>query len=293
MEAPRRRRPHPVARPRRGRAPASGLRGDAPRCHLVPGHARQARLRRPAERLARRGDRARPLGIPDEVPAGALRRHAGRRDRGVARRPRQSVIAWRAALAGAGLLAIGCAVDPVSSPPSAVATLDRELAAIAADPARPLASLSVLAIRHGEVVYSRQFGRRYISMAGLGADKPVDAATLFRIASISKLVTTIGVLRLEDFLTPGGAIHGKGAMWSSEAKPGARFTYANLGWGVLGTLMEKASGERFDLLMRRLVLDPLGMQGGYDAAGLAPDRLANLATLYRKRSTADDAAWNS
>src|SRR5260221_7837029 len=193
MEAPRRRRPHPVARPRRGRAPASGLRGDAPRCHLVPGHARQARLRRPAERLARRGDRARPLGIPDEVPAGALRRHAGRRDRGVARRPRQSVIAWRAALAGAGLLAIGCAVDPVSSPPSAVATLDRELAAIAADPARPLASLSVLAIRHGEVVYSRQFGRRHID-----PDKPADAATLYRIASISKLVTTIGALRLVD-----------------------------------------------------------------------------------------------
>jgi CubicO group peptidase (beta-lactamase class C family) len=223
------------------------------------------------------------------------------------------------------------------------AVLDRELAAIASDPARPLASVSVLAIRHGEVVYSGQFGRRHID-----PDKPVDAATLYRIASISKLVTTLGALRLvedgklaldadigdylgyrvrnpnfpdmpitlrmllthtsslrdnagyywesgtriEDFLTPGGPLHGTGGMWSAEAKPGARFTYANLGWGVLGTLMEKASGERFDLLMRRLVLDPLGMQGGYDAASLAPERLANLATLYRKRATADDAAWN-
>jgi len=253
------------------------------------------------------------------------------------------VIAWRASLASAGLLAIGCAVDPVTSPPSALATLDRELAAIAADPERPLASLSVLAIRHGEVVYSRQFGRRHID-----PDKAADAATLYRIASISKLVATIGALRLvdegklaldadiggylgyrvrnphfpdvpvtlrmllthtsslrddagyywdagmrlEDFLTPGGALHGNGAMWSADARPGARFTYANLGWGVLGTLMEKASGERFDRLMRRLVLDPLGMQGGYDASELAPDRLANLATIYRKRATADDAAWN-
>ncbi len=251
--------------------------------------------------------------------------------------------AWRAALAGAVLLVSACAVDPVNSRPSALATLDRELAAIAADPARPLASLSVLAIRHGEVVYSRQFGRRHFD-----PDQPADAATLYRIASISKLVTTIGALRLvdegklaldadigdylgypvrnphfsdvpvtlrmllthtsslrddagyywdssvriEDFLTPGGPLHSNGAMWSAEAKPGMRFTYANLGWGVLGTLMEKASGERFDLLMRRLVLEPLGMQGGYDAAGLAPDRLANLATLYRKRATADDAAWN-
>ena len=251
--------------------------------------------------------------------------------------------AWRAALAGAGLLVSACAVDPVNSRPSALATLDRELAAIASDSARPLASLSVLAIRRGEVVYSRQFGRRHID-----PDKSADAATMYRIASISKLVTTIGALRLvedgklaldadigdylgyrvrnphfpevpitlrmllthtsslrddagyywdssvrlEDFLTPGRALHGKGAMWSAEAKPGGRFTYANLGWGVLGTLIEKASGERFDRLMQRLVLEPLGMQGGYDAAGLAPARLANLATLYRKRPPDDDAAWN-
>ncbi len=205
------------------------------------------------------------------------------------------MIAWRAALAGAGLLAIGCAVDPVSSPPPVdAATLFR------------IASISKLVTTIGAL--------RLVDEGKLSLDADIAGYFGYRVrnphfpdvpVTLRMLLTHTSSLRddagyywdagmrLEDFLTPGGALHGKGAMWSSEAKPGARFTYANLGWGVLGTLMEKASGERFDLLMRRLVLDPLGMQGGFDAAGLAPERLANLATLYRKRSTADDAAWNS
>jgi CubicO group peptidase (beta-lactamase class C family) len=232
----------------------------------------------------------------------------------------------------------GCAVSPV----------DRELAAIANDPERPLASLSVLAIRDGKVVYERQFGRRYIDNADPTRDKGVDGSTLFRIASVSKLVTTIGALKLveegrlaldadigdalgypvrnphfpetpvtlrmllshtsslrddagyyrwgdasmKDFLTPGGSAFGNAAMWSREAPPGAYFSYANLPWGVVGTIMEKATGERFDRLMKRLVLDPMGMTGGYNTAEIPADRIANIATLYRKATAGDVQTWN-
>ncbi len=255
-----------------------------------------------------------------------------------------------ARLAAAALLALaaGCASEPVTAPASFAPVLDRELAAIANDAARPLASLSVLAVRDGKVVYQRQFGRRFIDDADSSRDKPATEETLYRIASVSKLVTTLGALRLvevgklaldtdialylgypvrnphfpdipitlrmllthtsslrddagyfwpgevrlKDFLTPGGAAYGDGAMWSDQAKPGAYFSYANLPWGLVGTLMEKVTGERFDRLMKRLILDPLGMRGGYDPADLSADRIANIATLYRKATRGDTQAWD-
>jgi len=226
-------------------------------------------------------------------------------------------------------------------------TLDAELAAIVDDPSMQLASLSVLALRGGQPVYEQAFGRRWIGNGAL-PDQPATPDTLFRIASVSKMVTTLGLMRLvdagrlaldadvsdylgftlrnphfpdhaitlrsllthtsslrdeggyswpldtalRDVLVPGAPLYGNGAMWSPRAVPGAYFTYCNLGWGVIGTLMERASGERFDLLMQRLLLQPLGLAAGYLPAALPPAALARLATLYRKRST-DTEVWNA
>ena len=214
------------------------------------------------------------------------------------------------------------------------ALLDLELAAIAADPACQLASLSVLAIRHGKVAYQHQFGQRR-------PGKPANAHTLYRIASLSKMMTALAAMRLVedgklgldadvgDYLGfslrnphfPGQPITLRmllthtsslrddagyswpcsvslrdvlaqdGALWARNAPPGAFFTYANLGWGVIGTIMERVTGERFDRLMKRLLLDPLNMRGGFNPSEFAPDDLANLATLYRKR-TIDTEVWD-
>ncbi|WP_158567965.1 MULTISPECIES: serine hydrolase [unclassified Duganella] len=180
------------------------------------------------------------------------------------------------------------------------ATLDQELVAIAADQAMPLASLSVLAVRGGKVQYQYQTGQRRIGPAAA----PANADTMYRIASISKMMTTFGVMRLieqhqleldtdvsrylgyalrnphfpeqaitlrmllthtsslrdeagyfwgadvaiRDRLTSGAA-----GMWAGDHGPGGYFTYTNLNWGVIGTIMEKVSGERFDRLMKRLL----------------------------------------
>lgn len=247
------------------------------------------------------------------------------------------------ALLGLGAFAIAGPVGGGGLP-----SLDAQLAAIVNDPARPLASLSVVVIRDGRLTYEKQFGRRHIDAAHPANDRPATHETLYRIASISKLVTTLGVMRLveggtlaldadvgdylgwrlrnphfpdapitlrmllshtsslrddagynwpsgtelREILVPGGALHGKGAMWSPRAKPGAYFSYANLPWGVVGTVMERATGERFDRLMQRLVIEPLGLSGGYNPAGLAPGRLAHLATLYRKATAGDTQVWN-
>ena len=235
----------------------------------------------------------------------------------------------------------GCATAPTNP---RHAKLEAGLQAIVDDPSMPLASLSVLAIRGGVVVYERQFGNRYIDDAHPGNNKPATRDTLYRIASISKLVTTLGVMRLveagkvsldadvSEYLgwrlrnphfpdkpitlrmllahtsslrddagyygwPPGMKIRDffkdGGKMWSAEAPPGAAFRYANLPWGVVGTAMERAAGERFDHLMRGLVLEPLGMAGGFEPAEFTRSQLDNLAVLYRKRSGPEDrAGWN-
>jgi len=214
------------------------------------------------------------------------------------------------------------------------AALERELAAIVADPAQPLSGLSVLAIRDGRVVYEGQFGT-----ARFGAGTPVTPRTLFRIASISKMMTTLGLMRLvedgtvsldEDvsrylgfslrnphfparvitlrhLLTHTSSLRDDAgyswpagialrdvlpAAWATNAPPGDYFSYCNLGWGVIGTIMERVTGERFDRLMRRLLLTPLGLRGGWNPAEFSPAELADTATLYRRR-TVDTEVWNS
>jgi CubicO group peptidase (beta-lactamase class C family) len=241
----------------------------------------------------------------------------------------------------------GKAGVPAAMPAALKAKLDQELAAIASNPACELASLSVLAIRDGRVAYEGHFGRRFIG-AGDIAGKPVDANTLFRIASISKMMTTLGLMRLveegkldldadvsgylgfslrnphfpdqpltlrhllthtsslrdeagyswgvdtalKDVFNPGSPSYGDGKMWAANAGPGAYFTYCNLGWGVTGTIMERVTGERFDRLMRRLLVEPLGLHAGYNPSELAPGDVANIATLYRKR-TVDTEVWDA
>jgi len=257
---------------------------------------------------------------------------------------------YRRTLLGLALLGtvepLLAAVPMSGAPQRGTEALERELAAIVADPACELASLSVLAIRDGQIAYEGQFGRRRIGN-GAVPDLPANRDTLYRIASISKLMTTLGLMRLvedkgieldadvshylgfslrnphfpnraitlrhllthtsslrdeagysfpagtalRDFVTPGAALYGQGAMWASKAGPGEYFTYCNLGWGLIGTLMERVTGERFDGLMQRLLLQPLGLTAGYNPAALPPTALANLATLYRKRTT-DTEIWD-
>jgi CubicO group peptidase (beta-lactamase class C family) len=217
-------------------------------------------------------------------------------------------------------------------------TLDQELAAVAADPAMPLASLSVLAIRNGKVAYQFQTGQRRMGDTTL----PANAETMYRIASISKMMTTFGLMRMVEakqleldadvgrylgyplrnpafpdlpitlrmLLTHTSSLRdgagyfwpahvaikdqlsgGTAGMWAADTAPGAYFTYSNLNWGVIGTIMENVAGERFDRLMKRLVLAPMDLRGGYNPSEFDAAELNNVATLYRKRAV-DSENWD-
>ncbi len=168
----------------------------------------------------------------------------------------------------------------------------------------------------------------------LTADDPV------RVASVSKLVVAIGVLRLVeagtldldadvsrtlgwglrnpafpdapitlrqmlshtssltdevDYVLPLDAdmatVLADPQAWDAKHAPGSYFRYANFNTPVIAAVMEKAAGERFDLLMKRLVLDPLGLEACYNWAACAPEIARRAVVQYRERQpTRDDHA---
>lgn len=196
-------------------------------------------------------------------------------------------------------------------------------AAFAQSP-EPVASVRVEFDRQG-VVATRADGFADLSTARkLSADDPV------RIASISKLVVAIGVMRLveagkldldadvSDLL--GWRLHHPrwprvpitlrlllshrssltdsagywqipldGALqdilenpraWDEGHKPGTFFRYANLNLPLVASVMERATNERFDRLMQRLVLEPLGLQACFNWETCDEATAAHAVVLY-------------
>ncbi|MFZ9695641.1 MAG: serine hydrolase domain-containing protein, partial [Chitinophagaceae bacterium] len=45
--------------------------------------------------------------------------------------------------------------------------------------------------------------------------------------------------------------------------PGEKYQYCNLNFNILGTIIERVSGKRFDQYIKHHILDPLGIYGGY------------------------------
>ncbi|NUO74287.1 MAG: beta-lactamase family protein [Frateuria sp.] len=151
-----------------------------------------------------------------------------------------------------------------------------------------------------------------------------------RIASISKLVTTLGVMRLVEagkldldadvsgllgwrlrnpafpevpitlrlllshrssltddagyWQTPLGGklrdIVGDPRAWDGKHAPGTFFHYTNLNFPLVAQVMERATGERFDRLMERLVLRPLGIDGCFNWDRCDAVTAARAVVLY-------------
>ena len=70
----------------------------------------------------------------------------------------------------------------------------------------------------------------------------------------------------------------------SHYEPGKGYAYCNLNFNMIGAIIEKISGERFDQYVIKHVLDPLGLYGGYDVDGLDKSRFASIYE-YRADST--------
>jgi CubicO group peptidase (beta-lactamase class C family) len=76
--------------------------------------------------------------------------------------------------------------------------------------------------------------------------------------------------------------------WDADHAPGTWFHYTNFNFPVIASVMEKATGERFDLLMQRLVLEPLGIEACYNWASCSPERAARAVVQYREHKPTKD-----
>lgn len=188
----------------------------------------------------------------------------------------------------------------------------------------PVASVRV-AFDRDAITATRATGMADIDTGRLvGADDPV------RIASVSKLVVAIGVMRLVEqgtlnldadvsaslgwtlrhpgwphvpvtlrmllshrsgltddagyWQTPlGGRLRGlldHPRAWDAGHAPGAYWRYSNLNFPLVAMLMENATGERFDRLMERLVLQPLHIAGCYNWESCDAATAARAVVLY-------------
>lgn len=62
----------------------------------------------------------------------------------------------------------------------------------------------------------------------------------------------------------------------NDYEPGTGYMYCNLNYNMVGTIIEKKSGERFDQYVKHHILDPLGLYGGYCVDSLDTSRLATI-----------------
>jgi CubicO group peptidase (beta-lactamase class C family) len=76
--------------------------------------------------------------------------------------------------------------------------------------------------------------------------------------------------------------------FAKDQPPGGYFTYTNLNYGVIATIIERVSKERFDRYMQRAIFAPMDIKAGYNWSNIEGQKLP-IATLYRKSSP--DGPW--
>lgn len=99
---------------------------------------------------------------------------------------------------------------------------------------------------------------------------------------------------LRDYLSPDGKYYDssywEGPIRGTDTSPGRYFSYQNLNYGVLATILESVTHQRFDRYMRERVLLPLGCAASYDVRDFTQAELDKVGVLYRKLNPG--GAWN-
>ena len=89
--------------------------------------------------------------------------------------------------------------------------------------------------------------------------------------------------RLSEALLPGGRHFDSGSWFGSSIHaPGTWFTYADVNFALAAQMVERLSGERFDLHARRVLFAPAGLDIGYNWSGVSASRRARAAAGLRR-----------
>lgn len=215
----------------------------------------------------------------------------------------------------------------------------------------PGAALAVT--RQGKLVYARGFG-----FADVEQKEPVEPAALFRIASVSKPITAVAVMRLVEQgrlrlddkvvdrmqlaphvdrgaepdkrwrqITIRHCLQHTGG-WDREKSgdpigrpreiaqalgvpsparpvdivrfmmgrpldfdPGSRHVYSNLGYLVLGRIIEKTTGENYESFVKKELLTPLGIEAAQLGRPRLEDRAASEVKYYDSQKRTGESLY--
>lgn len=75
-------------------------------------------------------------------------------------------------------------------------------------------------------------------------------------------------------------------------EPGSQYEYCNLNFNMVGAVIERVSGERFDLYVKKQVLDPLGLKAGFCVDSLDKNRFVKLYDRSTGTYEEQPAAYN-
>ncbi|WP_295159451.1 serine hydrolase [Selenomonas sp. AE3005] len=96
---------------------------------------------------------------------------------------------------------------------------------------------------------------------------------------------------LQEFFRKDGKFYEDGAHFAPQGKaPGKYFSYSNLNYGILGTIIEKVTGERFDKYQKNHILKQLDIKGDYLPSNFSKKEFAKLGAVYQKKDA--DGVWN-
>ena len=199
--------------------------------------------------------------------------------------------------------------------------------------------MSVAVVKGDTIAFSKGYGLRDV-----GRTLPVNDSTVYRIASISKMITASALMilyeqglfsldddvssylgftlrnpnypndvitfrkilshtsslrdgtgydsflsatynnnpppALQSLLTSGGTYYSSNMFSSSRSPSSNYFEYSNINFGVVGTLVERISNQRFDIFCKEKIFLPLGISGSFNIQDIP--NINNVAVLYRK-----------
>ena len=173
--------------------------------------------------------------------------------------------------------------------------------------------LTVVFVRDNAIAYKKHWGVKRIDSEEILPDGSVkrlgpamDDSTMMRCASISKTFAATGLMQLIEkgdlnLRMDVGEILGKtirnpkfpdtvitlemlmshtSSINDSESyndyEPGKGYQYCDYNYTLGGMILEKVSGERFDEYVRRHILLPLGITGGFNVDSVDHEKLASL-----------------
>ena len=171
---------------------------------------------------------------------------------------------------------------------------------------------AVVVVHQGRIVMLRGYGR-----ARLDSAARVDASrTLFRIGSVSKVLTAAAVVQLADrgmldlqqdirayvpdvplrygatshqLLTHTAGLDERSAGAPMQVfRPGTAYSYSNSNYALAGLVIERVSGQAFEAYMADRIFTPLGMTSTTARQPPEPNLLSDLARGYHWTGRAHD-----